>query len=49
MFLGKASGPDVIPNIALIMMAREKPVELLGVFNECFREKIFLERWKTAK
>jgi hypothetical protein len=49
MSLGKAPGPDGIPNIALIMAVRKKPVELLGVFNECFKDKIFPERWKTAK
>lgn len=46
--LGKAPGPDGIPDLVIKQVAMLCPQALREVYNACFREGVFPTEWKTA-
>lgn len=46
---GRAPGPDGIPDFVVKHLAKEKPQLLKKLYNSCFYEGIFPEKWKVAK
>jgi len=46
---GKASGPDGIPNEALLRVSRIVPRVFLDAFNRCLAENEFPVRWKASR
>lgn len=47
--LGKAPGPDGVPDLVVKQVAAHRPEVLSEVFNSCFRDGIFPVNWKSAK
>lgn len=47
--LGRAPGPDGVPDMIIKQLARTKPEAFKSVFDHCFREGVFPEMWKRAK
>jgi hypothetical protein len=47
--VGKAPGPDGVPDLVIKSVAKGRPEIFSKVFNQCFSEVIFPEAWKTAK
>ena len=45
----KASGPDLIPNRALLVAIDTKPDELVALLNSCLEEGIFPQVWKKQR
>lgn len=47
--LGKAPGPNSIPNEVIKLAARRSPDTFLSTFNVCLTKRVFPSRWKLAK
>jgi hypothetical protein len=47
--LGKAPGPDGIPDGIIKKLAFESPMVFSNVYNSCLKEAYFPEAWKVAK
>lgn len=47
--LGKAPGPDGVPNEIIRTLLEEIPDLLLQIFNKCLEEGVFPNRWKKQK
>uniref|UniRef100_A0A2S2P488 Reverse transcriptase domain-containing protein n=1 Tax=Schizaphis graminum TaxID=13262 RepID=A0A2S2P488_SCHGA len=47
--LGKAPGPDGIPDMVIKEIAARKPQTLCRIFNLCLKHGSFPKTWKTAK
>jgi len=47
--LGKAPGPDGIPDGIIKKVAFESPMIFGKVYNSCLKEVYFPEEWKVAK
>jgi len=47
--LGKAPGPDSIPNEVIRLAVRRSPEIFLATFNACLIKNVFPPRWKRAK
>lgn len=47
--LGKAPGPDGVPDVVIKVIAKARPDLWSTMFNLCFAEGHFPDRWKTAK
>lgn len=47
--LGKAPGPDGVPDMVIKEIARSNPEMLRSLLNTCFEQGVFPENWKVAK
>lgn len=47
--LGKAPGPDGVPDMIIKEVAMRRPEILSGLFNACLEQGVFPANWKTAK
>jgi len=47
--LGKAPGPDGVPDLIIKEIVKSKPEILINVFNSCLAHGIFPGKWKVAK
>lgn len=47
--VGKAPGPDGVPDFIIKRLAISRPEILSNVFNTCIREGVFPENWKISK
>lgn len=47
--LGKAPGPDGVPDIVIKEIVKSNPEILRKLFNKCLEQGVFPESWKIAK
>jgi hypothetical protein len=47
--VGKAPGPDCIPNEVIIIVAKEYPDLLLRIYNDCITRGVFHDEWKRQR